>query len=167
MSSVGFFDIFFDPNFLATMAAAIVAFATIVTLGLPLMERSTLVKRLKMVSERREELRARHHASLQKRASLRTEPVGFMKQTLERFNLANVLESPDTRDKLARAGYRGPAPLIAFLFFRIVMPFIVFLVALIYLFALTRFHLPGRPSSSSRWASASSAITCPICSFPT
>ncbi len=143
MLSVGFLDILFDPNFLAMTAAAIVAFATIVTLGLPLMERSALTKRLKTVSERREELRARHHASLQKRTSLRTEPVGFMKQTLERFNLANVLESPDTRNKLARAGYRGQAPLIAFLFFRFVMPFIVFLVALIYLFALSHYHLPG------------------------
>lgn len=142
MLSVGFLDILFDPNFLAMTAAAIVAFATIVTLGLPLMERSALTKRLKTVSVRREELRARHHASLQKRTSLRTEPVGFMKQTLERFNLANMLESPDSRDKLARAGYRGQAPLIAFMFFRFVMPFIVFLVALVYLFALSHFHLP-------------------------
>ena len=76
MLSVGIFEILFDPNFIATAAAAIVAFATIVTLGLPMMERSALTKRLKTVSERREELRARHHAALQKRASLRTEPVG-------------------------------------------------------------------------------------------
>ncbi len=142
MLSVGIFEVLFDPNFLATAAAAIVAFATIVTLGLPLMERSTLNKRLKTVSERREELRARHHANLQKRASLRTEPVGFMKETLERFNLSNVLESPDTRNKLARAGYRGQAALIAFLFFRFVVPFIVLILALIYLFGISHVHWP-------------------------
>ncbi len=143
MLSVGFLDIFFDRNFLATAAAAIVVFATIATLGLPLMERSALTKRLKTVSVRREELRARHHAALQKRASLRTEPVGFMKQTLERFNLASMLESPNTRDKLARAGYRGQAPLIAFLFFRFVMPFVVFLLALVYFFAISHVTWPG------------------------
>ncbi|HVZ69058.1 MAG TPA: type II secretion system F family protein [Rhizomicrobium sp.] len=144
MLSVGIFEVLFDPNFLATAAAAIVAFATIVTLGLPMMERSTLTKRLKSVSERREELRARHHAALQqKRASLRSEPVGFMKQTLERFNLANMLESPDTKQKLAQAGYRGQAPLIAFLFFRFVMPFIIFVIALIYLFGFSHLHYPG------------------------
>ncbi|HTO40886.1 MAG TPA: hypothetical protein VL026_07915, partial [Rhizomicrobium sp.] len=101
MLNVGFLEVLFDPDFVATALAAIVVFATIATLGVPLMERNTLTKRLKTVSERREELRVRHHASLQKRASLRTEPVGFMKETLERFNLANMLESPDTRDKLA------------------------------------------------------------------
>ena len=142
MLNVGIFEILFDPNFLATAAAAIVVFATIVTLGLPLMERSALTKRLKTVSVRREELRARHHAALQKRASLRTEPVGFMKETLERFNLASVLESPDTRDKLSRAGYRGQAPLIAFLFFRFVMPFVVFVLALIYFFAISHVAWP-------------------------
>jgi tight adherence protein C len=108
-----------------------------------MIERDGLDDRLKSVAKRREELRARHHASLQKRASLRAEPVGFMKETLERFNLAGVLESPDTRDKLARAGYRGQAPLIAFLFFRFVMPFIVFVLALIYLFVLSHYHYPA------------------------
>jgi len=143
MLSVGIFEILFDPNFLATAAAAIIAFATIVTLGLPMMERSALTKRLKSVSERREELRARHHAALQKRASLRSEPVGFMKQTLERFNLASMLESPDTKQKLAQAGYRGQAPLIAFLFFRFVMPFVIFIIALIYLFGISHMHYPA------------------------
>jgi len=143
MLNVGIFEVLFDPNFVATALAAIVVFATIATLGVPLMERNTLVKRLKTVSERRDELRLRHHASLQKRASLRTEPVGFMKQTLERFNLANALESPDTRDKLARAGYRGQAPLIAFMFFRFVMPFIVFVGALIYFYGISHYQWPA------------------------
>ena len=49
-----------------------------------------------------------------------------MKQTVDRLQLANMLESEDTRDKLAQAGYRGQAPLIAFIFFRFVMPFVVF-----------------------------------------
>src|ERR1700753_1805979 len=40
------------------------------------------------------------------------------------------------------AGYRGQAPLIAFLFFRLVMPPVVFLVTLFYLFVITHFHYP-------------------------
>ncbi|HTO40349.1 MAG TPA: type II secretion system F family protein [Rhizomicrobium sp.] len=143
MLNVGIFEVLFDPDFVATALAAIVVFATIATLGVPLMERNTLTKRLKTVSVRREELRARHHASLQKRASLRTEPIGFMKETLERFNLANMLESPDTRDKLARAGYRGQAPLIAFMFFRFAMPFIVFVCALIYFYGISNYQWPA------------------------
>ncbi|MGZ5998081.1 MAG: type II secretion system F family protein [Rhizomicrobium sp.] len=138
MLSTGFFEILFDPTFLATLAAAIFAFATIVTLGLPLADRDNLGQRLKAVSERREELRAKHHAALNaKRGSLRSEPVGYMKMTLDRFKLGNLLESEDTRDKLARAGYRGQGPVVTFMFFRFVMPFVVLVLALVYLFGIS------------------------------
>ena len=138
MLSTGIFEILFDPTFLATMAAAIFAFATIITLGLPLAERDQLGQRLKAVSERREQLRAAHHAALNaKRISLRSEPVGYMKMTLDRLKLGNLLESEDTRDKLARAGFRGQGPVVTFMFFRFVMPFVVLLLALVYLFGIS------------------------------
>jgi tight adherence protein C len=137
---VGFLSILFDRDFLITAIAGIFAFATIVTLGLPMLERSNLGTRMKAVSARREELRAKHQASLkQQRGSLRTEPVTFMKQTLDRLNLAKALESEGTREKLSQAGLRGQAPLTMFMFFRFVMPFIVFFVALFYLFVATHF----------------------------
>lgn len=137
---VGFLNILFDRDFVITAIAGVFAFATIVTIGLPLLERNSLGIRMKAVSERREELRARHQASLKQRTSLRTEPVTFMKQTIERLNLAKMLESEDTRDKLSQAGMRGQAPLTMFMFFRFVMPFIVFVAALAYLFLVTHFH---------------------------
>jgi tight adherence protein C len=143
MLDVGIFSILFDKEFIAVAAAAIFAFASIVTLGLPLLERDSLGQRLKSVAARREELRARHHAALNKRGSIRgVEPVGFMKVTLERFKLGNLLESEDTKEKLIRAGLRGQAPLTAFMFFRFVMPGVVFLVALFYLFVVTHFSWP-------------------------
>ena len=136
-------DLLFDPAFLATLAAAIFAFATIVTLGLPLAERDGLGQRLKNVAQRREELRARHHAALNaKRASLRVEPVGsvkVMKGLVERFDIAKLVESEGSKEKLAMAGYRGPTPVMVFTFFRFVMPFVVFALALIYLFLITHF----------------------------
>jgi tight adherence protein C len=140
---VGIMSVLFDRDFLLTAGVAILAFATIVTLIIPLLERDLLGQRLKSVSARREELRAKHHAALNnKRGALRVEPVGFMKQTLDRFKLANMLESEDTRERLARAGMRGQAPLVAFMFFRFVMPPVVLLVALFYLFVVTHFSWP-------------------------
>src|SRR5690348_1767950 len=101
MLSTGIFEILFDPTFLATMAAAIFAFATIVTLGLPLAERDQLGQRLKAVSERREELRAAHHAALNaKRGSLRSEPVGYMKMTLDRLKLGNQIGRASCRERV-------------------------------------------------------------------
>jgi tight adherence protein C len=66
-----------------------------------------------------------------------------MKATLDRFKLGNVLESENTKEKLASAGYRGQAPLITFMFFRFVMPFIVFLVTLFYMFVVLHLNWPA------------------------
>src|SRR5262245_56729372 len=131
MLDVGVFSILFDKSFLATVAAAVVAFAAIVTLILPMIEGNPLDSRLKAVAERREELRQRHHESLNsKRGSLRSTPVGFMKQTVDQLKLSNILESENTREKLTQAGFRGQGPVITFMFFRFVMPPIMFVAAL-------------------------------------
>jgi tight adherence protein C len=138
-----FMDLLFDPAFLATLAAAIFAFATIVTLGLPFAERDGLGQRLKNVAQRREELRAKHHAALNaKRGSLRIEAQGsvkVMKGLVERFDIARLVESEGSKEKLAMAGHRGPTPVMVFMFFRFVMPFIVFVLALIYVFVIAHF----------------------------
>jgi tight adherence protein C len=137
-------NLLFDKDFLAMLFVGILAFATVVTLGVPLLERNGLGDRLKTVARRREELRARHHAALNaKRGSLRIEPSTMMKATLDRFKLGNMLEGENSREKLAMAGYRGQAPLVTFMFFRFVMPFIVFAVTLFYLFLIM--HLSWSP----------------------
>src|ERR1700744_3997513 len=140
----GIMDLLFDENFLVTFFVGIFAFATVVTLGLPLLERNGLDDRLKTVARRREELRARHHAALNaKRGTLRVEPTSYMKATLDRFKLGNALEGENSREKLAQAGYRGQAPVVTFMFFRFVMPFIVFVVVLFYTFLVL--HLSWSP----------------------
>jgi tight adherence protein C len=131
---VGIFSIFFDFKFDATLLAAVFAFATVVTLGLPMMERNTLGARMKAVAERREELRRKYQEKLKQRGGLRSEPLGFVKKTVERLQLSRIVEAEETRERLARAGYRGQGALVTFAFFRFVMPFIVFLLALIFLF---------------------------------
>ena len=55
---------------------------------------------------RREELRRMQREALAKKGQLRSSPVGFMKQTVEKLNLRNILESANTKEKLSRAGYR-------------------------------------------------------------
>ena len=137
-------NLLFDKSFLITLFVGILAFATVVTLGIPLLETNGLDDRLKSVAKRREELRARHHATLSaKRGALRVEPTSYMKATLDRFKLGNILEGENSREKLASAGYRGQAPLITFMFFRFVMPPVLFLVTLFYLFLIL--HLEWSP----------------------
>ena len=134
----------FDKSFLITAAVGILAFATIATLLLPMLEGKGLDDRLGTVAKRREELRAKHHAALNaKRGALRVEHNSFMKATLDRFKLQNILEGENSKEKLASAGYRGQAPLITFMFFRFVMPFVVFAVVLFYTFLIL--HLSWSP----------------------
>jgi tight adherence protein C len=65
-----------------------------------------------------------------------------MKQVVEQLNLRKLLETDDTRQKLKMAGFRGQAPVVAFLFFRLMMPFVAFGAALFYLFVVKDFGLP-------------------------
>ena len=54
MLDIGIFNVLFDPTFLITAIAAVFSFATVVTLGLPMLDRNQLGSRMKAVSERRE-----------------------------------------------------------------------------------------------------------------
>ncbi|HEY1613559.1 MAG TPA: type II secretion system F family protein [Rhizomicrobium sp.] len=138
---VGFFNIFFDYRFDITILSAMLAFATIVTFGLPFLERNALGARMKAVAARREELRLKHHAALKQRGGLRTEPLTIVKQTVDRLKLSKIVEAEETREKLARAGYRGQGALVTFAFFRFVMPFVAFAAALVFLFLLSHFKM--------------------------
>ena len=137
-----YLNLLFDRQFVVTALAAIAAFGTILTLAFPLLASDKLGARLKAVATRREELRRIAREAMNKKGQLRSTPVGFMKQTVEKLNLRNILESPNTKEKLSRAGYRGQAAIYAFMFFRFVMPFAVFLGTIVYLFALSHYSIP-------------------------
>jgi tight adherence protein C len=135
-------DLLFDREFVVSILAAVAAFATILTLTFPMLSGDRLGARMKSVATRREELRRIQRETLSKKGQLRSTPVGFMKQTIEKLNLRNILESANTKEKLSRAGYRGQAAIYAFMFFRFVMPFIVFFSTIVYLFMLSHYNLP-------------------------
>jgi len=135
---VGIFNALFDMRFDITVLSALIAFATIVTFGIPYLERNALGSRMKAVAERREELRRKHHEALKQRG-LRSEPLTIIRQTVEKLRLSSIVDPEETRERLARAGYRGQGALVTFVFFRFVMPFIVFVLALIFLFLVSHF----------------------------
>ena len=72
------------------------------------------------------------------------------------------------KEKLARAGYRGQGPLVTFMFFRFLMPPVVFVGALIYLFGIAHLAWPFDDEAlASRRRGARSAIICPTSSSAT
>src|ERR1700690_1735082 len=128
-----------DVHFITMMLAAIAVSATPYTLIIPLLAGEGLAKRMKAVASERERIRQRERDRLSKneKVSLRQTPKQLVSKGGEDFNLGKWLAQEAARDKLSMAGYRGQAPYITFLFFRLVTPIVMFLAAVLYVFVIS------------------------------
>jgi tight adherence protein C len=87
-------------------------------------------------------MREREKRARGERMSLRQSPRAFMQSVVERLNLRKWLGEDKSRATLIQAGYRGQAPYVAYLFFRMIVPIATFLFAIFYMFVLTDFKYP-------------------------
>jgi tight adherence protein C len=134
-----------DVRLLTMIFAGIAAAATVITLAMPLLAPDTLNNRMKAVALEREKIRQRERERMKlqnDRVSLRPTPKQYMKNAVERFNLNKWLGQEEAREKLVQAGYRGQAPYITFLFFRMVMPIAMLLGSLFYVFIVLQLEQP-------------------------
>jgi|SRR3990172_1759318 len=135
-----------QPPVFVTLLAAIAAFATALTVLMPILSRDRLDARMQVMATERDKMRAARLADLAKKdggtGKLRATPKGFMQEIVDRFNLRSVFDSEEVRDRLKMAGLRGQAPLVTYMFFRVAMPGIVAVIALLYLFIVTDFGYP-------------------------
>jgi tight adherence protein C len=134
-----------DPHVFAMLFAAIAAGATVLTLAMPLLARDTLSTRMKAVAFEREKIRQRERERLAagaSKVSLRQSPRAYMKAIVENFNLSKWVVQEEARAMLVRAGYRGQAPYVTYLFFRLVMPIAMLLVTLFYVFVVVQLDQP-------------------------
>jgi tight adherence protein C len=133
-----------NTRILAVLFAAIAAIATVITLAMPLLATDTLSKRMRSVAIEREKIRQRERERLARgdRATLRKTPKQYMQTVVERFNLNHWLGEEEARGLLVQAGYRGHAPYVTFLFFRLVMPIVLLLVTIFYIFVVLKLAQP-------------------------
>jgi tight adherence protein C len=133
-----------DTKFLAMVFAAVGAIATVITLAMPLIVTDTLGKRMKSVAVEREKLRQRERERLARgeKVTLRRSPKQYMQTIVDQFNLNKWVGQEEARALLVQAGYRGQAPYITFLFFRLVMPAAMLLFSLFYLFVVIELDQP-------------------------
>ncbi|KQP33652.1 type II secretion system protein [Methylobacterium sp. Leaf104] len=125
-----------DPRFLGTALAAVAAAATAFALLQPILEPDRLGKRMKLLGEEREEIRRRERERMSSKATLRVAPKAYMKRVVEQFNLNRWLGTETSRKQLMMAGYRSPGAETGFLFFRLVTPIVLAVVAIFYVFVL-------------------------------
>jgi tight adherence protein C len=135
---------FMDVNTLAMIFAAIAAGATVLTLAMPLLAPDTLGKRMKAVALEREKMRLRERERLAQgsKVALRQSPKMYMKRAVDNFNLSKWVGQEEARAMLMQAGYRGQAPYITYLFFRMTMPVVMLLASLFYVFIVLNLDYP-------------------------
>ena len=140
-------DKFFEGNFLFGFFAAIAVAATVVTLGMPYLQKNQLSTRMRYVANEREEIRkrerARLHAETNKRTALKGEAKPFIRTIVDRLNLRDVFSSEDTLLQMKMAGFRGQAPITVFVFLRMILPFVFFALSAVYMFSIGNFDQPA------------------------
>jgi tight adherence protein C len=133
-----------DPQVLTVLLAAIAAGATVLTLAMPLLVTDTLNKRMKAVALERDKIRQRERERLVQgsKASLRQSPKAYMKRVVDDFNLNKWLGQEKAHTLLMQAGFRGQAPYVTYLFFRMTMPILMLLTSLFYIFVVLKLDYP-------------------------
>jgi tight adherence protein C len=135
---------YFDLQVLTMMFAAVAAGATVLTLAMPFMSSDTLGKRMKAVAFEREKIRQRERERMVQttKVSLRQSPKAYMKRAVDDFNLSKWVGQEEARLLLVQAGYRGQAPYVTYLFFRMTMPVVMLLGSLFYIFVVLNLDYP-------------------------
>jgi tight adherence protein C len=133
-----------EPKFMASVFAAVAAMATVLTLAMPLLVRNDLSRRMNAVSVEREKLRQRERERLARgdKVQLRQSPKQYMKRIVDQFNLGKWVGQEEAREKLIQAGYRGNAPYVTYLFFRMVSPIVAFMASGFYIFFVLQIERP-------------------------
>jgi tight adherence protein C len=139
------YESFTSPTFIVTVLTAICAFATVLTIAMPIIARDRMNNRMRVMAIERDKMRAARIAEMQRErqtAKLRHTSKGFRTDLVEQLNLRQLYDTEEVRDRLKRAGLRGQAPLVAYMFFRVVVPLAVFALAMFYMFVMGALSYP-------------------------
>src|SRR3984893_10343582 len=125
-----------DTHFIVTVLTAIAAMATVITIAMPYLANDNLARRMKAVGIERSKIRAgeREKLARDQRVVLRSAPKPYMQAIVDKLNLKKHLGQDEARATLMQAGYRGQGPYVAFLFFRMIAPILMFAFAILYIF---------------------------------
>jgi tight adherence protein C len=133
-----------NPRLLAMAFSAIAAIATVLTLAMPLFATDSLSKRMKSVALERDQLRQRERERLARgdKVALRRSPKQYMQSIVDQFNLNKWVGQETARAMLVQAGYRGQAPYVTYLFFRMLMPAVLLVFTVFYVFIVLNLDQP-------------------------
>jgi tight adherence protein C len=133
-----------SPRLLAMLFAAVAAIATVITLAMPLLVTDLLTQRMKAVALERDQMRQRERERLSRgeKVALRRSPKQYMQSIVDQFNLNKWVGQETARAMLVQAGYRGQAPYVTYLFFRMLMPAVMLIFTALYIFVVLDLDQP-------------------------
>jgi len=134
----------FNVQTVTMLLAAVAAGATVLTLAMPLLAGDSLDKRMKAVAVEREKIRQRERERMARgeKVNLRSSPKQYIQAVVDKFNLTKWVGQEEARLKLVQAGYRGQAPYVTYLFFRMVTPILAIVATAFYIFVVLDFDQP-------------------------
>jgi tight adherence protein C len=137
---MSFIEMVMNPQFAATVLAAICVFATVLTMAVPMLQRDQMNRRMKEMAIERSKMRSARLAEMASKerqsGKLRTTPKGFMQRIVDELRLRERFDNEELRENLKRAGLRGQSHIVTFMFFRVAAPIVIFFVALFYVFVI-------------------------------
>lgn len=141
-----FIDMVLKPQLIVMTLTAIAAFATVLTIAMPVLQRDRGAQRMKTMALERDKMRNARLAEAKNReggvGKLRQTSKGFMQELVDKFDLRAVFDSEELRNTLKMAGLRGQGPVVAYMGFRVLMPIIATLFTLFYVFVVMNLSYP-------------------------
>ncbi len=128
-----------QPDTLITLLFSLAAFAAVLSVAAPLLQKDPLKLRMKAVSIERERLRTQSRAKTGPGdARLRdNRESGFARRVVEALRLRKVFEADASRELLRNAGFRSERHLVIYLAARFAAPIAMGLFAFIYVSVIT------------------------------
>ena len=131
----------FDVIFIATILAGLAAGAVVMAIYAAVTVRDPMAKRVKALTDRREQLKAGIVVTARKRASLirKNETTDMMKSALSTLKVLQDSQLKTVQQKLAQAGIRKKEWAVAVIFARMVMPIVLGAIAAIVIYGIDYF----------------------------
>ena len=118
------------------------AFISIYAVWQATLVRDPMRGRIKGLESRREALRAGYIAPRKRRIAVRKlDSVSYMRQVVSKLNLLGADQTRKTAAHLAQAGWRSKDAVVVFLFFKLILPLVLAVLAVIGIFLLDIGHL--------------------------
>jgi tight adherence protein C len=128
----------FDVIFIATMLSAVATLAVMLAIYAATTVKDPMVRRVKALNERREQLKAGIVASTNKRKKLtnRNQAADNVRQLLSQFKMLQEDQVKKTQQRLMQAGIRTKDLAFFLIFARFVLPVVIGITAVVLLYVL-------------------------------